>query len=252
MKIGLIGYGSTGKVIEKEAVARNIVIAGIYTEQNILTVENGGEADVFVDFSAASGVVGNVSVAACLGKPIVIGTTGWNDRLSEVQTLVAGSGIGCVFGSNFSIGANLFFQVIAAAARQIDTTGLFDVGIIESHHRNKSDSPSGTALSLANLVISSGITKKSIVAGNNHDVLDSNELHISSLRVGTVFGEHSVIFDSDNDTIELKHTAKSRAGFALGALLAAQWITGRPGMFSFSEQFIEITANLSFNQPTSR
>lgn len=238
MKIALIGYGSTGKVVAQVAPDTGVIISDIFTSGNKFTDVSHLDANVVVDFSIASEVISHVEKAAQLGKNIVIGTTGWHDKFDVVKSIVENSGIGCVFGSNFSIGANLFFRIVAEATSIIDASALFDISISEVHHRLKADSPSGTALTLAQIVLEHAVSKKNISAGNLNRVIEPHELHISSLRHGTVYGKHTVGFDGASDTIELSHTAKNRNGFALGALSAATWVEGKKGMYDFSEMFL--------------
>lgn len=238
MKIALVGYGSTGKAIFQTAPDVGCVVSEIFTSENKFTSALHSDADVIIDFSVASETIENVKKAAEFGKNIVIGTTGWYDNLETVQSIVEDSSIGCVYGSNFSIGANLFFRIVAESVAFIDASALFDISISEVHHRLKADSPSGTALTLAHLILERAASKKSITPGNLNRVIEPQELHISSLRHGTVFGKHTVSFDGVSDTIELSHTAKSRNGFASGALSAAKWIVGKKGIYNFSELFL--------------
>src|SRR6185369_2259867 len=157
--------------------------------------------------------------AAAAGVSIVVGTTGWYDRLDEAQKLVDGSNIGLVYGSNFSIGVNLMFKITRYAASLFSHFASHDPFLEEAHHKFKKDAPSGTALSL----------KKLVQAQYDRDV------PTSSTRAGYIPGRHTLGFDSEADTLEINHSARTRAGFADGALLAAQWIDGRKGFFEFTE-----------------
>ncbi len=238
MKIALIGYGATGKVISQLAPELGAEISELFTSEHKFTDSSNVEADVIIDFSTASAVVGNVEKAAEYGKSIVIGATGWNNSLGEVKSIVDNSGIGCVFGANFSVGANLFFRIVRESCSIIESAGNFDISISEVHHRFKADSPSGTALRLAHIILERSASKKSISTGNLNRKIESDELHISSLRYGAVPGKHIVSFDGETDTIELTHSAKNRNGFASGAMLAASWIAGKKGIYDFSEHFL--------------
>ncbi|GAB1430169.1 4-hydroxy-tetrahydrodipicolinate reductase [Ignavibacteria bacterium] len=243
MKIALIGCGSTGKEIIETANVRNDEIVRVFTSGMPVTPYNRVEADVFIDFSTSAAVLHNVQTAAVLGVPIVIGTTGWHNKAAEVRKIIEDSGIGCVYGSNFSLGANLMFSIARYAASLAQAVGGYDAGIYEAHHKGKADSPSGTALTLAESIMKELSWKKEIVAGNLGRAVQQQELHIGSLRVGSIFGQHSAIFDADSDTLEITHTAKNRKGFALGALQAAEWITNKKGMYNFSEYFLTIIGN---------
>lgn len=237
MKIALIGCGSTGKEIVAAAEVLQYEITSIFSSTAPISPDDRVEADVLIDFSKSAAVLHNVQAAATLGLPIVIGTTGWQDNFAEVRKIIEIGGIGCVFGSNFSLGANLMFTIVRYAASLAQTIGGYDVGIYEAHHKGKADSPSGTALTLAANIMKEMPQKKEVATGNIGRVMQQHELHIGSLRMGNIFGKHSAIFDGESDTLEIIHTAKNRKGFAFGALHAAEWIIGKTGMYDFSEHF---------------
>jgi 4-hydroxy-tetrahydrodipicolinate reductase len=203
-----------------------------------LSREIAAKADVAIEFSTADAVVGNAGLYADLGLSAVVGTTGWLSKLDEVARLVAGSSIAYLHGSNFSIGAHLFFALVGRAARLVDALPEYDILSWEVHHRRKKDSPSGTALSMAKVITTASSRKKRVVTERLDRPIAADELHVASVRGGEVPGIHTVLLDSLFDTVEITHSARSRGGFALGAVRAAEWLAGRRGMFSI-DQFIE-------------
>lgn len=235
MKIALIGYGKMGKEIERCASEKGITVSAIFDENKPVSVNGIIDADVCVDFSIPSAVIYNVGVYAAAKKNAVIGTTGWLDHLDKINAAVHNSGIGVVYASNFSIGVNVFMQIIAHAAERVNAFEDYDAYIHEIHHNQKLDSPSGTALSLAKILLEKIKRKKSLLTETSKGKIAPEQLHVTSSRTGAVPGTHTVGFDSSADTIELTHTARNRSGFALGALFAAQWIQGKKGLFTMSD-----------------
>jgi 4-hydroxy-tetrahydrodipicolinate reductase len=235
MKIGLLGFGAMGKAIKTIAEDRGIEISEIYDIDNPLTNESICNFDVALDFSTPSAVVDNARLLCSKRKNFVIGATGWYEHFCEVRGLVLESGTGAVFGTNFSIGMNIFSRIVATASELINGLDDYDVFMHEIHHKRKKDSPSGTALSLANIILSRVDSKKSILTNTPEGCIDSSALHVSSTRGGEVFGTHSVYIDSLADTIELVHRAKNRMGLASGAVSSAQWIAGKSGFYNFEE-----------------
>lgn len=240
MTIALIGYGKMGKEVEAAAQERNITIGRIFKEEEnagglAITPESLKHIDVCIDFSSPASVLDNIRAVAASGHSMVVGTTGWYDRLDEVRTLVKERKIGFLYAANFSLGVNVFSQIVMDAARLFDRHPEYDVAVTEQHHRGKVDSPSGTALSLASLVMQTFRRKSEILAGQAHGAIKRHQLHVSSTRVGHATGTHTVIFDSEADTIELTHTARSRRGFALGALVAAEWLKGKKGFYTMRD-----------------
>lgn len=238
MNITLIGYGKMGHEIASLAQSQNMTIVSIIdphhpqaTHKNI-DPESTKNTDVCIDFSNPEAVINNINACADLKKNIVIGTTGWYAKLSTAKEIVEKSNIGTIYASNFSLGVNIFYKIIENAAKIMNSINEYDVFAHEWHHKGKKDSPSGTALTLGNILIKNLDRKKTLVT----DKLDRTplpaELHLSSTRGGSIPGTHAVYFDSDADTIELKHTARNRQGFALGALKCAQWIYGKKGLFT--------------------
>ena len=180
--------------------------------------------DVAIDFSVADTVPKNTEACARAGVPIVVGTTGWQSQLDDVQRIVTEHSGALIYGANFSIGVQVFYRIAARAAELFRDLESYDGFIEEAHHKRKRDAPSGTALKLRN-IIASGLGR---------------DVPVTSTRVGYVPGTHRLGFDSAADQITLTHTARSREGFAAGALFAANWIIGRKGVYEFSEVFDEI------------
>ena len=224
MKIALIGYGKMGKLLDQLAPSQGMEVAGRYDVGDALTAEQFRGVDVALDFTTPSAALENLPRLVALGLDLVVGTTGWQEQLKPIQTLVKRHNTGFVYGSNFSIGVNVFYRVAAEAARLLKDRAEYDPWIHEIHHKMKLDAPSGTALKLRDVLAAE---------------YGGREINISSSRAGTIPGTHTVGFDSDADTITLTHTARSRVGFALGALYAAKWIHGKKGFYEFSEVLFE-------------
>lgn len=225
-----------GKEIARLAEQKGHHIIATYDIDAPLSAPNLDQTtDVLIDFTEPSAVPQNVKEAVAANKPIVIGTTGWYDKLDDIEEQIADSETAAIYASNFSLGINLFFRIVESAARSFDKFEDYDSFIHEIHHRGKIDSPSGTALSLAQLVLDSITRKKELLTDRSDGKIDPAALHISSTRAGQVPGTHTVAFDSEADTIELKHTARNRSGFALGAIYAAEWIVGKRGLFTMDD-----------------
>ena len=240
MNIALIGYGKMGKELEALAREREINVAKIFTPENNrggsgLTKESLKNIDMCIEFTTPVAVLENIEAIARAGKNVVIGTTGWYDKLPDVVKLVKEKKIGLLYAANFSPGMNVFYHIVTSAAKMFDKFDSYDVAIAETHHKEKTDSPSGTALALANLIIQNTRRKKEIFHEAAHAKIKAAQLHVTSTRVGNVAGKHDVMFDSEADSIELIHTAKSRRGFALGALIAAEWLKGKTGFFTMKD-----------------
>jgi 4-hydroxy-tetrahydrodipicolinate reductase len=233
MRIALIGYGKMGHEIEAAAKEQGETIARTFDIGNPVDAASLSDVDVCIEFSTPQTVLQNIRVAVQAKKDIVVGTTGWYDKLPEVRSLVKESGL--LYSPNFSIGVNIVFRIASAAAEFINNAPGYDAYIHEWHHRQKVDSPSGTALKLAELLLSR-IERKTKVETEKMDArIDPGALHVTSTRVGTLAGTHIVGFDSEADSIEIKHVAKTRRGFALGAVRAAQWLKGRKGVYTMDD-----------------
>lgn len=247
MNIAIVGYGRMGHEVEQALMARGHTVSAIVEP----TSQVGAPADIYdevsarslagcdvaIEFSLPEAVVSNAKAYADNGCPAVVGTTGWLSRLDEVRAAVERSGIGYVHGSNFSIGAHIFLEVSRFAASLVGKVEDYDLSIHEIHHKRKKDSPSGTALTLAQLVLDVVPRKRRIETGRLDREPEPDELHVSSSRVGSIPGTHTLIMDSAADTIEVRHQARNRSGFALGAVLAAEWIVGKTGFYSV-ESFV--------------
>ena len=247
MRIALLGYGKMGKEVERAAIDRGHQVVGTYDVGDVLTavsLEASG-AQVAIDFTQPSALLDNVKVVAEAHLPLVIGTTGWDEQWSKIETLVVSAKIGCVFASNFSIGVNLFLEIVRNAAHLLDAAD-YDAYIIESHHRMKKDFPSGTALTIAKTMIAQMHSKSHIQSELlQGQPVDRAALVVSSIRAGSITGTHTVGFETEDDSIELTHRANSRKGFASGAVRAAEWIINRQGFYRFEESIAEI---LGMNQ----
>lgn len=240
MNLALIGYGRMGKEVEQVAKEKGARIVKIFTSKNNmasigLTRDSLSGVDACIDFSLPAVVLDNIAAAAECGKNILVGTTGWYDKLEQVKKLVKEKKIGLLYASNFSLGVNLFSQIIMDAAHLFDRYSDYDVSISEIHHRGKVDSPSGTALSLGSVILQTMKRKSEILHETSRGEIKPHQLHVTSTRTGHVAGRHSVMFDSEFDSIELIHTAKHRRGFALGAIVAAEWLKGKKGVYTMRD-----------------
>jgi len=229
MRLALIGYGAMGELVENLARTAGDEIGLIQTSRDAL--KDGpplgtllGGHDAAIDFSVGSAVLRNVEACALAGVPLVEGTTGWQENEPAVRRIIAEHNASLVYGANFSIGVNVFYRIVSHAASLMARLDQYEAFIEEQHHSRKRDAPSGTALKLKHLMV------KHI----------ESEIPIASVRAGYIPGTHRVGFDSAADQITLTHMARSREGFAAGALMAARWIVGRKGVFEFSEVIDEI------------
>ncbi len=229
MKLVVIGYGAMGQLVAKLATEQGDEVAvTLGSRDSTRELEDLAYAlqgyDVAIDFSVAAAVPKNVEVCARAGLPLVEGTTGWHASLDEVRRIVGEANTALVYGANFSAGVQVFYRIAARAAELFRALDAYDAFIEEAHHKRKRDAPSGTAIKLGEIV---------------REKL-GREVPVASTRAGYIPGTHRLGFDSAADQLTLTHTARSREGFALGALLAARWIVGRKGVYEFSEVFDEI------------
>jgi len=246
MKIALLGYGKMGKIVEKIAIDRKheIVLKVDLDNQQDLTAENLQMADAVIEFSTPATVLNNIEHCFNAGVPVVVGTTGWYKQLPEVKQRCEQTGNALVYATNFSVGVNLFFHVNRVLAKLMNNYPYYDVQVEEIHHTQKLDSPSGTAITLAEGIIENLDAKKdwvNVLTADEGETGDENikndQLLIESFRIDSVPGTHTVIYDSEVDSIEIKHIAHNRNGFALGAVLAAEWIQGKKGFYSVTDMF---------------
>jgi 4-hydroxy-tetrahydrodipicolinate reductase len=230
--LAIVGYGKMGRLIEQLAPEYGFDITLKLDEFNnvsgsAITRENFRGVDVAVDFSIPAAVRENAESIANLGVNLVIGTTGWTGHLEAVKRAVAQSGIGLVWSPNYSVGVNAFFRLVSEAARLLAAQPEYGAWAWEIHHSTKKDAPSGTLLKLVEDMKKAGYAR---------------QIDVSSSRAGTVPGTHEIGFDSAADTVTLRHTARSREGFARGALQAARWIIGKKGFYEFGEIVFESAA----------
>lgn len=243
LEITLIGYGKMGHMLQSLAGSHGCVVKSVIDpavpecEKEITPRSLAG---VCLDFSHPDTALDNIRKVVAAGNDLVVGTTGWLKHLPEVEELVASRGTGLLYGANFSIGMNLFSRVARYAAKICDKFPEYDVCGWEMHHNQKADSPSGTALQLAEAILAENSRKDTAVYDRLDRRIAGNELHFASLRGGAVPGTHTVIFDSEADTLEFTHRARSRVGFAVGALQAANWLAGRKGIFTFNQMMEDL------------
>lgn len=228
MKIALLGYGKMGKVIENIALERGHQI--VLKKGSSDNFDGLLEADVAIDFSVPSSAVSHISECLNHNIPVVSGTTGWLENYDDMVNLSKEKNGSFIYGSNFSLGVNIFFELNNYLAKMMKNLSDYTVSMEEIHHTQKLDAPSGTAISLANGII------------NNTDYINwtlenplANEIHIDAKRIENIPGTHSVFYDSKVDQIEIKHTAHSREGFALGSVIAAEWLVGKKGVFTMKD-----------------
>ena len=234
MKVGFLGYGKMGKAIEALAAqaGHETVLRIDAQSAGSRTPENLRACDVVFEFSRPEIAYEHLRLALESGVPVVSGTTGWLDRFEEIRRLCKDRGGSLFYASNFSIGVNLFFAVNRYLARLMNDHASYEVSIREIHHVHKLDAPSGTAITLADILIGELDRKRSWVVG---EAGAPEELAIDADRVGEVPGTHEVVYHSPVDTLTLRHDAHTREGFARGALLAAEWLIGRKGVFGMED-----------------
>jgi 4-hydroxy-tetrahydrodipicolinate reductase len=242
MKIALLGYGKMGKEIESIALSHHHEIALTIDAFNLhdMTRENLSRADVAIDFSTPDSAYSNIMKCFEAGVPVVCGTTGWLSRFEEVKKKCDDLNQTFFYASNYSLGANLFFALNKYLARLMNPMKDYDVSITEIHHVHKLDAPSGTAISLANDVIA-GLDRKDKWELNQAG--SPSTIKITAVREDEVPGTHIITYESDIDSIEISHLAKSRRGLALGAVVAAEFIQGKKGVFSMQEMMKGILNN---------
>ncbi|MBT2163261.1 4-hydroxy-tetrahydrodipicolinate reductase [Zobellia barbeyronii] len=228
MKIALFGYGKMGKMIEKIALSRNHTIVA---KVDVDTVDiDFSEMDVAIDFSMPSAAYGNLIKCFEHGVPVISGTTGWLDKYDEAVALCKENKGAFIYASNFSLGVNVFFELNEYLAKMMKNLDQYKVSMEEIHHTQKLDEPSGTAITLAE-----GIIKNTKYNAWKLEKAPAGEIPIVSKRIGTTPGTHSIDYSSEVDSIEIKHTAHNREGFALGAVIAAEWIVGKTGVFTMKD-----------------
>jgi 4-hydroxy-tetrahydrodipicolinate reductase len=228
MKIALLGYGKMGQTIERIAIERGHEI--VLKKDEFNTFEGLNRADVAIDFSIPAVAVENISSCFHANVPVISGTTGWLNRYEEMVSLCNETKGAFISSSNFSLGVNLFFNLNEYLAKMMSKFASYSVQMEEIHHTQKLDAPSGTAISLAK-----GVIENSDYANWTLDMPKDKQIHIGVERIEDVPGTHTVTYNSIVDSIEIKHTAHNREGFALGAVIAAEWIVGKQGVFSMKD-----------------
>ena len=228
MKIALLGYGRMGKAIEKTAKNRgHEIVARIDKDQIEGTLEH---ANVAINFSIPDAAVNNIFSALYKGIPVVCGTTGWLENFKKVTDFTVKNKTAFLYASNFSIGVNLFFKLNEQLVKMMNNQSDYKVSIEEIHHIHKLDAPSGTAITLAE-----GIIENSESSDWSLSADKSDEIQINAIREGEVPGTHTITYESSIDAISIKHKAHNREGFALGAVVASEWIVGKKGIFKMSD-----------------
>jgi len=263
MKLILSGYGKMGRLIEERVLEQNRAIAAIIdpvAEKNVTSFNtalfkslsdfekehkpvDSTHDYVAVDFTHPSAVMRTIQTFSEKRIPLVVGTTGWYDKLDEVTKLIAHNKSALLWASNFSIGVNLFYKIAAYCSALIDPYAEYDIAAYEAHHNQKADSPSGTAKTISEIVLKNMKRKTKVSFDKLDRQPEKNELHFASLRIGAVPGTHALLFDSPADSIEIKHTVRSREGLVSGAITAAVWLHkavsgGKRGVFTFDDVLV--------------
>lgn len=246
VNIVISGYGRMGKIIESMAKEKGHNISATVdpiaaeASNKKLTSKLLKNVDVVIDFSIPETALQNAQVVCSAGKKIVMGTTGWYSHMEEMKKLILKEGSAIIWSGNFSLGVNIFFAIIEKSSRILNSFSDYDPFIHEFHHNKKADSPSGTASMMGDIVLRQIDRKTSIVSEELKRQIKPEELHISSTRGGSIPGTHLLTFDSPVDTIELRHTARGREGFAAGAVAASEWINNKNGFFNINDMMQDI------------
>lgn len=247
--ITLVGFGKMGKTIKNitdnnPSVKINYVIDFENNTDGVaFTHSSFLQSDVVIDFSHPSAVVSTIKSCVAANKPIVVGTTGWSDYQTEIMEIVREKGAKLIYGSNYSLGVQMFNKLIKQAALLFGQSKLFDVALNEVHHTQKADAPSGTALTLAKTYLEYSKTKNEVKTSvPNHEKVESDVLYVTSQRLGGTYGEHELRIQSEWDDIQIKHTAMNRDGFAAGAVRAAKWLVknAEPGFYVLEDVIEEV------------
>ena len=238
MTIALVGTGQMGRAVATLAPEHGHAIVAEFDSANPLTAASPAaltDADVVIDFSLPSVALDHIDRYCRWQQPAVIGTTGWYDALDDVAQQVKTHEATLLYAANFSLGVAILRQALQAVGPLIDALPDFDAFVQETHHTKKADSPSGTARVLGEDVLKAVARKTHLETETQHQRIDPSALHVTSTRAGQVFGEHTIGFDGTHDQVTLAHRAKGRAGFAFGAIRAAEWLVGRQGLFTLDD-----------------
>jgi 4-hydroxy-tetrahydrodipicolinate reductase len=248
INILLVGYGKMGKMVKENADLIKAKVVAIY-DPNIAEHKTPIEKldlsniDVAIEFTSPECGFDNAKSLLHKKIPVVIGTTGWFHKVEELKSHFSPEEHTLIYGANFSVGMNLFYEIVEEGSKLINQTNLYDVYGLEAHHRHKADSPSGTAKVLADIILENTGNKESVVFDLNNKPLTHSEFSFASVRAGNIVGYHEIGFDSDFDDIKLVHNAKTRKGFAIGALLAARYAVKHKGFFNFKDIFRAVLNN---------
>lgn len=245
MKLCLLGYGKMGRLLRPLAEERGhgVVTVDPHAEDAdyaALADADLAGVDVAIDFTTPEAAAGNVRALADARVSVVVGSTGWDSGDADLRDAVRRAGIGFLYATNFSIGVQLFLRLARQAAELVDRFDEYDVAAVEHHHRQKRDSPSGTALSLGEALLAASRRKTRLATDRLDRPPHADELHLASLRVGATPGTHEAIFDSAADTIRLQHTARNREGFAIGAVRVAEWLNGKRGVYTIDDYLDDV------------
>jgi 4-hydroxy-tetrahydrodipicolinate reductase len=252
MNVALVGYGKMGRMIHQLSSRFDVEVKSIIDPSlkegktegvnvyNEISIRSLNDVSVCIAFSHPSQVVSNIIKMLKNKKDIVVGTTGWYNNMGMVNEAVASTKNGLIWSGNFSIGVNIYFEIVKRAAVLFNKFEEYDPYVLELHHNKKIGSPSGTAQMISDIIINNIDRKKKIVCGNPKTKISADELNIASVRAGCITGEHVAGFDSEADSIIIKHSAKTRSGFAAGALHAAKWIHGRNGFYGIEDMMKDI------------
>jgi 4-hydroxy-tetrahydrodipicolinate reductase len=242
MHIVIIGYGRMGKEVENSARQLSIPVAKIIDSIDQLKEYRFSPNEVAIEFTEPEAFLDNIKLLCAKKVVTVTGTTGWCSEQEKVERLVKESEIGFLYSSNFSIGVNLFWKVLGFTAKLMNNFAQYDIALHETHHKEKQDSPSGTALQSADIILQNLSRKSDIVVDKLDRKINPDELHVSSTRSGYTVGEHHAIFDSLSDSLTITHAAKNRLGYAHGAIACAKWLyqNQHKGIFTMHDYMQEL------------
>lgn len=245
MNIMITGYGRMGHEIEKILISRGHNIACTidksgHADATEISLDLLKNVDVVIEFALPDGMECRVKLYTEAKVPVIIGNTGWLDQIDKYKTIVEDGDGTFMYGTNFSVGVHMFWKIVSEASSLINQAPEYDIMSLEYHHKMKIDSPSGTAITTAEKILENCNKKTKIWTDKLDRQIEDDELHIASVRGGSIPGIHTVTLDSPADTIEIKHSARNRSGFALGAVMAAEWISGKKGFFRVEDFFDDL------------
>lgn len=238
MKILLVGYGKMGQTIEKIAQDKGHEIAGRIDKNNLAELANytSESVDIAIEFTQPDSAIQNIKTCLSNDIPVICGTTGWLEQLPEIEEACQANNGAFFYASNFSVGVNIFFHLNKYLAKMMNSQAEYEMDVEETHHVHKKDAPSGTAITIAEGILENMDRKKAWkLEGEGKDEVNEQEIGVTSYRIDEVPGTHQVSYSSEIDSIEISHTAHSRQGFAQGAVLAAEWIKGKQGIFGMDD-----------------